>query len=421
MGFFRFFDLSQPQLNSEFDISFDLTIPQTPLSKPTLSITEQCKPSRIPLELIMMIMEAAYDEEDIESNKSLLRSLALVCRDWSLSAQMLLFRHITLDSESHYRSFAFATDKSSERGRVLGNAVYSMRASLDPNQPGHLSQLNFAEAVTRCQNLQELSIGLYGCVPPGDDVVGSPDTLRMRRPAPSFDEDAIALLRTGPSITTLRFSNWSENRQSITQLLGVWISLKSLVISGTPPELPSPISAPFPCALGKLRMNFQTSPSVDFLRWLLHNSGDTLRALEFEREPSTAVLHHLIHSHHDTLTSLSLPSCSRATARVLDKCTSLRNIFVEDAISFPVALKKLSPRVEHIGFGLNKETSMQTVLEAVKTNEFLQVVTVNLRNGGKVHRQLPSLKMTCALRGIRLRIADDVRVFRGIVRGEYMP
>ncbi|KAJ4470829.1 hypothetical protein J3R30DRAFT_1127092 [Lentinula aciculospora] len=421
MGFFRFFDLSQPQQDSEFDVSFDLTIPHTSLSQPTLSTTEQCYPSRIPLEVIMIIMDAAYDEEDIESNKGLLGSLALVCRDWSLPAQRLLFRHVSLDSQAHHRAFASATDRSTERGRVLGDAVRSMRASLDPNQPGGLSQLDFADAVIRCPNLHELGIGLYGCVPPGDDVVGSPDTLRMRRPASSFDEDALALLRSGPSITTLRFSNWSENRQSITQLLGVWSSLKSLVISGTPPELPSPVSEPFPGALEKLRMNFQTSPSVDFLRWLLHNSGDTLRTLEFEREPSTTVLHYLIHSHHATLTSLSLPTCSRATARVLDKCTSLLKFFVEDAVSFPVALKKLSPRVEHTGFGVNKETSMQSVLEAVKNNQSLRVVTVNLCNGGNLHRQLPSLKMVCAFRGIHLMITQDIRVFRRIVRGEHMP
>ncbi|KAJ3753858.1 hypothetical protein EV361DRAFT_217620 [Lentinula raphanica] len=421
MGFFSFLDLSQPQLKSELDISFDLTIPRTPLSNPISPITkQQCYSSRIPLEIIMMIMEAAYDEEDVESNRTLLKSLALVCIDWSFPAQRLLFRHVSLNSQAHYVSFAYATDRSTQRGRVLGDAVHTMRVSLDPNQPGHLSQLNFAEAVTHCPNLHELGIGLYGCVPPGDDIVGSPDSSRMRRPAPSFDEAAIALLRSGPSITSLRFSNWSENRQSITQLLHVWSSLKSLVISGTPPELPSPISEPSPCTLEKLRMNFQTSPSVDFMRWLLHHSGNTLRALEFEREPSTAVLHYLIHTHHATLTSLSLPSCSRATARVLDKCTALRHFSVEDAISFPVALKKLEPRVEHVGFGLNKETSMQTVLEAVKANESIQSVTVNLWNGGKLHRQLSSLQMTCALRGIHLRITNDIQVFRAIVRGAHM-
>ncbi|KAJ3749855.1 hypothetical protein DFH05DRAFT_1455001 [Lentinula detonsa] len=420
MTFFRFFDLFQHHHNSKLDVSFHPTIPQTQLLNPILSVTKQCLPSRIPLEVIMIIMEAAYDQEDVESNRGLLRSLALVCRDWSFPAQRLLFRHVSLNSQAHYLSFASATNQSTERGRLLGDAVYSMRASLDPNQPGRLSQLNFAQAVTRCPNLHELGISLYGCVPPGDDIVGSPDSSRMRRPAPSFDEDALALLRSGPSINTLRFSNWSENRQSITQLLNVWTSLKILVISGTPPELPSPVSEPFPCALEKLRMNFQTSPSVDFLRWLLLNSGDTLRALEFEREPSTTVLHYLIHTHHAMLTSLSLPSCSRATARVLDKCTSLRNFFVEDAVSFPVALKKLSPRFEHVGFGLNKETSLQTVLEAVKVNQSLQTVSVNIWNGGKLHRQLPSLKMACASRGIHLRITHDIQVFRGIVRGDYM-
>lgn len=243
----------------------------------------------------MIILESAYDEEAIESNKAILRYFALVCRDWALPAQKLLFRHVALNSWSDYLAFTSATvNRSTERGRVLGDAVRSMRVSLDPSQPFGLSQLAFAHAVTLCPNLEDLDIGLYGCVSAGNDIVGSPDTLRMRRPAPSFDDDALALLKSGPSITTLRFNNWSENRQSITQLLGVWTTLKSLVIGGTAPELPSPLlSEPFPCALEKLRINFQTSPSVDFLRWLLLNSSDTLCTLELEREPSSAVLNYL--------------------------------------------------------------------------------------------------------------------------------
>ncbi|KAF9067327.1 hypothetical protein BDP27DRAFT_1423027 [Rhodocollybia butyracea] len=434
MGFFRFFDSSQVflkyffvvralnivQTGSEHNISFDLTIPHT---KPIPSITQPRHATRIPLEVIMLFMDAAYNDENIELNKSMLRSFALVCRDWSMHAQRLLFRHVALDSLADYLAFKTAADRSTERGRVLGNAVRTMRVSLDPNQPFALDQLSFAHAVTLCPQLHELTIGLYGCVSPGPDIVGSPDTTRMRRPAPAFDEAALAILRSGPSIAALRFNNWSENRQSITQLLGVWPTLKSLVIGGTAsPELPSPVCEPLPCALEKLGINVQSCPSVDFMRWLLHNSHDTLCSIEFEREPSTAVLQHVVESHHATLTSLALPTCSRATARVLAKCkcTSLRKFTVEDAASFPLALKELSTGVEHIGFSLNKESSMQAALEAVKANGSLQAVTVNLWNGGKLHRQLPSLKMACALRGIHLRITDDIRVFRVIVQGEHM-
>ncbi|KAE9401003.1 hypothetical protein BT96DRAFT_919134 [Gymnopus androsaceus JB14] len=425
MGFFRFFDLyNQP--TSEHNVSFDLTISHPVQSKSILPTTPQqsyCYASRIPPEIILLILESAYDDEDVESNnnKGMLRSFALVCRDWALPAQKLLFRHASLNSLADYLAFSSATNRSTERGRVLGDAVRSMRASLDPNQPSSLSQLSFAHAVTLCPNLHALDISLYGCVSPGNDIVGSPDTLRMRRPAPSFDEAALALLKSGPRISTLRFSNWSENRQSITQLLSVWTTLTTLVIGGTAPELPSPVSEPFPCALQELGINFQTCPSVDFFRWLLHNSMDTLCALEVEREPSSPdVLLYLIDTHCATLQSLSLPTCTRATARVIEKCTRLHGFSVEDGGSFPLALKKLSSRVGHVGFGLNKEMSMQSVLEAVKANESLQAVTVNLWNDGKLHRQLPSLKMACALRGIDLRITHDIRAFRGIVRGKHM-
>ncbi|EEB92138.1 hypothetical protein MPER_09399, partial [Moniliophthora perniciosa FA553] len=175
---------------------------------------------------------------------------------------------------------------------------------------------------------------------------------------PSFDDETLAILS-----------------HSIMQLLGVWPSLQSLVISGTAPELSSPAPEPFPCALSSLRINLQASPSVDFFKWLLHNSSDSLRKLEFERELSPSV---------------------------------------EDALSSTGVYKRLSDNVESIAFGLNKDTQLQAILDIIKTKESIKAVTVNLWNGGELHRQLASLKTTCALRGIDLELTQDVRAFRSI-------
>ncbi|KAE9384526.1 hypothetical protein BT96DRAFT_1007989 [Gymnopus androsaceus JB14] len=77
---------------------------------------------------------------------------------------------------------------------------YCYASLTDPrSEPSSLSQLSFAHAITLCPNLHALDISLYGCVSPGNDIVGSLDTLRMRRPAPSFDEAALALLKE-PSV-----------------------------------------------------------------------------------------------------------------------------------------------------------------------------------------------------------------------------
>ncbi|KAF9260863.1 hypothetical protein L218DRAFT_563821 [Marasmius fiardii PR-910] len=374
--------------------------------------------TRMPLEIVMNIMELAYDENQLEERKGFLNSCALVCRDWSIPAQKMLFRHVSFSTQTSCLAFADAADPATERGRMLAGAVQRMSVSIDHNQPFGLSQRTFARAVTLCPNLTDLNLALYGCGAPGDDIVGSPDALRMRRSAPLFDEETLDLLRSGPHISALTFRNWSENRQSIMQLLGVWPTLKSLVISGTAPELPSPASDPFPCALSELRVNFQSSPSVDFFKWLLHNSSDSLRRLDFERDLSPVTVQFLIDAHSSTLESVHLPSCTRDIARSLSRCPNLRQLSVEDTAAYPVVYKKLSDKLESIAFGLGKDTQTQALVDAIKAKKSLHSVTMHLWNGGELHRQLASLKMTCALRGIDLNFTQDIRHFRSVIRAE---
>ncbi|ESK93434.1 hypothetical protein Moror_1715 [Moniliophthora roreri MCA 2997] len=423
MGIFNLFHDLSSSSSVEHNVSFDLAMPQSsrpiplrriPISSSTNSMT------RMPLEIVMNIMEVAYDDADLEQRKSFLKSCSLVCREWSMPAQKQLFRHVSLGTQTACLAFKVAVDPTTERGRVLGSSVFSMRVSIDHNQPFGLSQRTFAHAVSLCPNLFQLNLALYGCGAPGKDIVGSPDSLRMRRPAPSFDEETLALLRSGPRISSLCFRNWSENSHSIMQLLGVWPTLQSLVISGTAPELPSPAPEPFPCALSSLQINFQASPSVDFFKWLLHNSSDSLRKLEFERELSPVVLNYLIDTHSATLESVVLPTCSRETSRALGKCEKLRHYSVEDALSSTGVYKRLSENIECIGFGLNKDTQLQTILDIIKARESIKAVTVNLWNGGELHRQLASLKTTCALRGIDLELTQDIRAFRSITRASHL-
>lgn len=377
------------------------------------------------MEIVLNIMEAAYYNDNLEPNDELLKHCALVCRDWSTPAQKLLFRSVTLRTQTAYLAFRHAVDRSAGRGRMLGDAVVRMRVVLDHNQPFHLSQRSFAHAVTLCPNLYELNLALYGCGAPGQDIVGVPDVSRMRRSAPSFDECSLALLKSGPRISALNFSNWSENSQSITQLLDVWPTLKSLAISGTPPQLSSASSEPFPCALEELRMNFQTAPSLDFMKWLLHNSTDSLRILELEREPSSALLDYLVESHGATLESLALPACgTHDHALAIQHCQQLRELKIENPWASPMVYRKLPQVLQHVALGLDRSTALQPVLEIVKSRESLKVVTVHVWEGGDFHPQLSALKIACAYRGIDLRMTRDVRVFRTMmvrIHSYYVP
>ncbi|KAK0199138.1 hypothetical protein F5146DRAFT_1100546 [Armillaria mellea] len=333
--------------------------------------------SRMPLEIVMTIMEMAFYDETFDIDYFPPQGLLS-------PAQKLLFHNVTLRTQPACLSFQRAVDPT----------VVRMRVILDHNQPFGIPEQSFAQAFVLCPNLFELNLALYGSVSPGRDIIGSPDSLRMRRPAPSFDESTLSLLQCATSVS---------------QLLSVWPSLKSLVLSGNAPELSSDELPPFPCALHEFHMNFQAFPSLDFMDWLLHHSVGSLRVLGISQEPSMQLLDYFVDTHwkHSGI----------HTARSLHRCPRLRQISVERPLVSPLLFKKVSQRLEHIAFGLNKMTALQSVIEAVKTQKSLKAVTVHLW-GGEQHPLFPSLQMACAYRGLELRITPNIRVFRTWMRGD---
>ena len=399
-------------------MSFDLAVVPPP---PKFLVNSQAPrvPARgIPLEVVLDILEAmSFDDGTVYAE--FLRTCSLVCKSWSLPAQKLLFRRIHLCSQAAYNSLVSAADRSTERGRILSDSVVQMHVVLDNNQPGPLKQACFARAVTFCPNLRELNLALYGCGEPGNDIVGSPTLERMRRPAPSFEPGTLELLRTGPLITSLHFSNWSDNDQSIVQLLDIWPSLNSLSITGKTPHLsPGLTHPPFASALARLRMNCQVEPSLDFLEWLLHTSSQTnsLCAIELDREPSLDMLDYLTRNHTESLQELAVPSCTTPEhATTIIRCRSLRQLRTERPSTIPAVFRQLPPGIQHLAFGMDQDTPLQTLIEAVKTQDELESVTVNLWDKGDSHRQLSALKMACAFRGVELRITNDVRVHRAMM------
>ena len=401
-------------------VSFDLTVAPLSPKFPAFPQTPRVPERGIPLEVVLDILEAlCYEDAAIDTE--FFRTCSLVCKSWSLPAQKLLFRRIHLCSQAAYSSFVYAANRSTERGRILGDSVVQMRVVLDNNQPGPLKQACFARAVTLCPNLRELSLALYGCGEPGNDIVGSPALERMRRPAPSFEPSTLELLRAGPPITSLHFSNWSDNDQSIVQLLDIWPSLKSLSITGKTPHLsPGLTQPPFACALTRLRMNCQLEPSLDFLDWLLHTSSQTnsLSAIELDREPSLDMLDHLTKNHMESLQELAIPSCSTSEhATAIIRCRSLRQLRTERPSTSAVTavFRQLPMGIQQLAFGMDQDTPLQTLVEAVKTRDDLESITVNLWDKGDSHRQLSALKMACAFRGVDLRITNDVRIHRAMV------
>ena len=401
-------------------MSFDLAV--TPHHNKIIAYSQvpRVPTPGIPLEVVLDILEAVhFDDGTVDAE--FLRTCSLVCKSWSLPAQKLLFRKIRLCSQAAYNSFVSAADRSTERGRILSGSVVQMYVVLDNNQPGPLKQTCFARAVILCPNLRELNLALYGCREPGNDIVGSPALERMRRPGPSFEPCTLELLRTGPQITSLHFSNWSDNDQSIIQLLNVWPSLKSLSITGKTPHLSQGLThPPFACVLARLRMNCQVEPSLDFLEWLLHTSSQakSLRAVELDREPSLDMLDYLTRNHAESLQELGIPSCPTSEhATTIIRCRSLRQLRTErpSSSTIPAVFRHLPTGIQHLAFGMDQDTPLQTLIDAVKTWDELESITVNLWDKGHGHRQLSALKMACAFRGVELRITNDVRVHRAMV------
>jgi hypothetical protein len=417
MGFLKFLDLSQV---TEHDVSFDFMTAQ-PRSRCT-RLTRELVAVPIPMELVLDIMEAAYFNDDLQPNTQLLRNCTQVCKAWRLPAQKLLFRSVTLRSQSAYYAFKKAVNPSTDTGRELARAVVRMRLTIDPNQPNGLKEYSFARAVHMCPSLFELSLSLYGCATPGGDAVGAMDTSRVQRCSPCFDKRVIQLLESGPKISALQVTNWSDNHQCITQLLNVWPAISSLAIGGAPPRLCSPTPAPIPCELRELRMNFQSPPSLAFVKWLLHNSSNSLRILELERETPPHIFDYLTEAHCSSLESLTLPSCtSHELSHTIKRWGQLKEIKTENPWVSPMIYKGLPGALEHIALGLDGNTALQPVLDAIKTCESLKAITVHVWDGGDNHPQLCSLKIACAYQGIDLRFTHDVLVFRSMIRGDPVP
>lgn len=364
--------------------------------------------THVPLEVIMHIMELACDDRD--SDKHVLAACSLVCRDWAPYAQKLLFRHVSLSTQRHYEIFRTAVDRSTVHGRVLSEAVVSLRVTLDHKDPLQLISRSFAHAMTLCPNLEQLSVSLFG----NDCLAESGlSNTRHQAGASTFDEDTLALLKTGPAITSLQFDNFSDDGRALSELLGVWPTLKRLSIGGTPPQLP-PVSPSPACSFDQLRLNFQRSPSVLFMEWLLLNSH-SLKELDFVRRPSAELMEYLVETHSATLETYLAPVCPSPQAKVIELCSALKGLVVERPFSTSLRAKNLSDKLEHLGFGLDKEMSLISILETVKAKPALKAITVYLWRDGAKHPQLSSLKIACAFRGINLQLTDDVHVFRALV------
>lgn len=377
----------------------------------------------LPLEIITHILEAAYYDENFEVDVITLTNSALVCNAWAAPAQNLLFRSVTLRSSTGFSSFREAVNPCTRRGKMLGNSVVRLKVIVDHNHPDQLSHRALSLAFCLCPNLYEFDLALYGCLVPGHYRDGNTGGVRTFRAAPSFDAGTLDLLRNGPHIRSLKFSNWSDNDQLAFQLLsGVWSSLVSVSLKGTPPRLPAletetpiPFSSHF---LKELRLGFHTVPNPDFIRWLLSNTGRSLQCLEIDRDLGVLYLDSILSPSAHSVESLFIPSCmTREEVAIVEKCDRLKEFRFESPVFSPILLERLPKTIEHLALTVSRETPLYLVIKFVKSRSGsnLSALTVHLWGDGDTHPQLPSLRIACACAGVELHVIRDIFHFRDTV------
>ena len=311
-------------------------------------------PSQVPIELLLRILDLANKPSP---DLSLLRSCSLACKAWSVHAQKMLFRSISLSTHRQYTTLVAAlqphapeqTGISSVVVRrshltkpplslitglqnfplgftypnILRRSVIELNVIIDFSQPGGLTFAKFSHLVSLCPNLRKIGISVFGMQSQRVVTEGVPDRWPMRRLAPPVPDEVLEELRAAPNaqnISELRVHDWSDDSRILTQLLGVWPHITYLKVAGKlPPTSRGGNSTSFastldtaPCALEMLSLNSATGTesAADFVKWLLTGSRQTLRRLEFLQEPSTKLLEDIFARSTFPLDSVSLPSCA---------------------------------------------------------------------------------------------------------------
>lgn len=114
---------------------------------------------------------------------------------------MLLFRHVSLRSHVAFNALFNAISSNGSREKHLSRHVQYLSAALDPQQPGHLHALSFAQAVSLFPNLSELNVTFYPLPKP------FPSNEREGEPFVALEDESLSILRSGPRITSLHLAN----------------------------------------------------------------------------------------------------------------------------------------------------------------------------------------------------------------------
>ncbi|KAL1749213.1 hypothetical protein HDZ31DRAFT_59499 [Schizophyllum fasciatum] len=402
MGLFDLYSSTVPE-HTRHDIDIAL-VPAARSSPATPLTTTTSRPVDLPLELVFDIIELAALAPATEPDRATLRACALVSRTWRAPAQSLLYRNFVLRDATTAQVFA-TTLKARP---ALADAVRTLRATVDRNQPDGLSPRTFAQVVSRCSRLETVHLALFGSA-----TVASNAEDRGNEENSMFDADTLALLAAGPKVTSLHLANWSSDKCVLFDLLEAWpCAPRALSLAGVPPSLP--IRAPPQCviALEALRINCTGPLAPDFAEWLLRDAR--LRALDIARTWEGEALR-LLEAQGSALEALALPALHEheLVGAVRDGCPALRSLTVAGACLAPAFWYGEASQLEHLAVGQSHGTNLGAVLRAVHGGK-LRTLTLRSTPDGVRHPQLAPIRVACTMYGVDFNITSDVRRFKAL-------
>lgn len=282
----------------------------------------------VPLEIILQILDEVANNNDSHT----LAIASLTCSTLKDYAQTLLFSSVKITTREAFYCFQDAVDPCTPRGSRLGAAVRHLSVAFDFNNPYHITEAQFAAMVRACPRLRAVSISVYGCNQPISAVPPPQQNYAKSRPAPAFSRQTIELLKSGPRVSSLEVSNWSDNGDLPSQLLEAWPTLQLLSLRGATPQIPSTEWSFNPqCTLEALELCHQRPPSTETMRWMLRGSADSLRSIMFKCEPSPGVLDEVVALCGSSLKRLSLPSFASVSPKHLSQCSNLKSLTIQNA------------------------------------------------------------------------------------------
>ena len=76
--------------------------------------------------------------------------------------------------------------------------------------------------------------------------------------------------------------------------------------------------------------------------------------------------------------------------------------------------KGLPRGLQHLAFGVDADTPLAPIVQAIKRSDDLRAITMQVWHGGEQHPQLAAVKIACGVKGVELRQTNDVPEFRAI-------